>query len=246
MNIFADFNERIRKPSKRLDLKAKDGGSPRSVAHRASSRRAMPAHGDLATNAAMVLAKPTGQNPRALAERLAAALQCRSGRRRGRGGRPGLRQSPAWRPASGSAQLAGHARRGPRLWPLDARRRAARSMSNMSRPIRPGPMHVGHCRGAVVGDALANLLAFAGYEVTKEYYINDAGAQIDVLGALGACCATARRWARTIGEIPAGLYPGDYLVPVGAGARRRVRQRPAARCRRTRRWRSSRSARSTP
>ena len=75
-------------------------------------------------------------------------------------------------------------------------------------------MHVGHCRGAVFGDALANLLAFAGYDVTREYYINDAGAQVDVLGALGVP-ALPRGARRDIGAIPEGFYPGDYLVPVG-------------------------------
>jgi arginyl-tRNA synthetase len=77
-----------------------------------------------------------------------------------------------------------------------------------------GPMHVGHCRGAVVGDALANLLAFAGYEVVKEYYINDAGAQIEVL-ARSAFLRYREALGDDIGEIPSGLYPGDYLVPVG-------------------------------
>ena len=77
-----------------------------------------------------------------------------------------------------------------------------------------GPMHVGHCRGAVVGDALANLLAFAGYAVTKEYVINDAGAQIDVLGR-SAFLRYREALGDKIGEIPPGLYPGDYLVPVG-------------------------------
>eukprot|EP01035_Chromulina_nebulosa_P049095 gene49095-66658_t len=76
-------------------------------------------------------------------------------------------------------------------------------------------MHVGHCRGAVVGDALANLLGFAGYEVTKEYYINDAGAQVDVL-ARSVFLRYREALGERIGEIPAGLYPGDYLVPLGA------------------------------
>ncbi len=75
-------------------------------------------------------------------------------------------------------------------------------------------MHVGHCRGAVVGDALANLLAFAGFDVTKEYYINDAGSQIDVLAA-SVLLRYRQALGQDIGEIPAGLYPGDYLVPVG-------------------------------
>ena len=77
-----------------------------------------------------------------------------------------------------------------------------------------GPMHVGHCRGAVVGDTLANMLEFVGYDVVKEYYINDAGAQIDVLGR-SAFLRYREALGDDIGEIPAGLYPGDYLVRVG-------------------------------
>ena len=77
-----------------------------------------------------------------------------------------------------------------------------------------GPMHVGHCRGAVFGDALASLLAFAGYDVTREYYINDAGAQVDVL-ARSAFLRYREALGENIGEIPEGLYPGDYLKPVG-------------------------------
>ena len=76
-------------------------------------------------------------------------------------------------------------------------------------------MHVGHCRGAVFGDALANLLAFSGYEVTREYYINDAGGQVDVL-ARSAHLRYREALGEQIGEIPEGLYPGDYLKPVGA------------------------------
>jgi arginyl-tRNA synthetase len=77
-----------------------------------------------------------------------------------------------------------------------------------------GPMHVGHCRGAVFGDALASLLQFAGYDVTREYYINDAGAQVDVL-ARSAYLRYREALGEDIGAIPEGLYPGDYLVPVG-------------------------------
>ena len=77
-----------------------------------------------------------------------------------------------------------------------------------------GPMHVGHGRGAVFGDALANLLAFAGYDVTREYYINDAGAQVDVL-ARSAFLRYREALGEDIGAIPEGLYPGDYLKPVG-------------------------------
>ena len=77
-----------------------------------------------------------------------------------------------------------------------------------------GPMHVGHCRGAVFGDALASLLQFAGFDVTREYYINDAGAQVDVL-ARSAFLRYREALGENIGEIPEGLYPGDYLKPVG-------------------------------
>ena len=77
-----------------------------------------------------------------------------------------------------------------------------------------GPMHVGHCRGAVFGDALASLLVFAGYDVTREYYINDAGAQVDVL-ARSAFLRYREALGQNIGDIPEGLYPGDYLKPVG-------------------------------
>ncbi len=86
-----------------------------------------------------------------------------------------------------------------------------------------GPMHVGHCRGAVFGDALANLLAFAGFAVTREYYVNDAGAQVDAL-ARSAFLRYREALGEDIGEIPEGLYPGDYLKPVGAEARRPARQ----------------------
>ena len=77
-----------------------------------------------------------------------------------------------------------------------------------------GPMHVGHCRGAVFGDALASLLAFTGFKVTREYYINDAGAQVDVL-ARSAYLRYREALGENIGAIPEGLYPGDYLKPVG-------------------------------
>ena len=97
-----------------------------------------------------------------------------------------------------------------------------------------GPMHVGHCRGAVFGDALASLLAFAGYDVTREYYINDAGAQVDVL-ARSAFLRYREALGENIGEIPEGLYPGDYLKPVGAGAGRRAWRQAARRCRK-REW----------
>ena len=85
-----------------------------------------------------------------------------------------------------------------------------------------GPMHVGHGRGAVFGDALANLLDFTGFKVTREYYVNDAGAQVDVL-ARSAYLRYREALGEEIGAIPEGLYPGDYLKPVGAALAKRVR-----------------------
>jgi arginyl-tRNA synthetase len=211
MNIFADFSGRINRTVEALDLKDKDGA--RLDLSRISVEPPRDAtHGDLATNAAMVLAKPTGQNPRALAEKIAEALKSD--------------------PDVASAEVAGpgfvNLKIGDRYWHaqlaaiLDAGPDYGRSAIGGGRKINveyvsanpTGPMHVGHCRGAVVGDALANLLAFAGYDVTKEYYINDAGVQMDVV-ARSAMLRYREALGDEIGEIPAGLYPGDYLVPVG-------------------------------
>jgi arginyl-tRNA synthetase len=211
MNIFADFNGRIKAIVERLELSTKDGG-PLDLSRVAVEPPRDPSHGDLASNAAMVLARPTGSNPRELAERIAAAL--------------------AGDPDVISAQVAGpgfvNLRLSDGYWHAQLQRMLAagtdfgRSRIGAGRRVNveyvsanpTGPMHVGHCRGAVVGDALANLLAFVGFDVTKEYYINDAGAQIDVL-AESVMLRYREALGETIGEIPPGLYPGDYLVPVG-------------------------------
>ncbi|WP_323021421.1 arginine--tRNA ligase [Pararhodobacter sp.] len=169
------------------------------------------AHGDMATNAAMVLAKPAGQQPRAIAEALAARL--------------------AADPRVASAEVAGpgflNLRLQPQAWQgvvaaaLTAGKDFGRTTIGGAEKINvefvsanpTGPMHVGHTRGAVVGDALSNLLAFAGWDVTREYYINDGGAQVDVLAR-----SAFERYREAHGlspEIAEGLYPGDYLIPVG-------------------------------
>ena len=170
-----------------------------------------PSHGDLATNAAMVLAKGAGMNPRALAEAITARL--------------------AAQPSITSAEIAGpgfiNLRLAPQAW-LDELAAIAQLGADYGRSdmgggrvvnveyvsANPtGPMHMGHCRGAVVGDALAGLLEFAGHKVIKEYYVNDAGAQVDVLAR-----SVHMRYREALGEaitIPEGLYPGDYLMPVG-------------------------------
>ena len=199
-------------------------------------------HGDIATNAAMVLSKAVGQNPRELADKIGDALKNDPDVGGVRGGGSRFHQSEAEGHLL-ARQACRHART---LGSTMAGRSSAMgtgSMSNMSRPIRPGPMHVGHCRGAVVGDALANLLKFAGYDVAKEYYINDAGAQIDVL-ASSVMLRYREALGEQIGDIPAGLYPGDYLVPVGQALAARFRHASSWKCRKTRRSPSSRTGRS--
>ena len=211
MNIFADFNERIKKVVQAIDLKAKEGGAL-DMSRIAVEPPRDASHGDLAINAAMVLAKQAGENPRALAERIAAALKQDADVASVDVAGPGfvnLRLNDGfWQ-----ARLAGM---------LDAGTDYGRSTIGNGRKVNveyvsanpTGPLHVGHCRGAVVGDALANILAFAGHDVTKEYYINDAGVQIGVL-AQSVFLRYREALGDDIGEIPSGLYPGDYLVPVG-------------------------------
>ncbi|MES0098532.1 arginine--tRNA ligase [Mesorhizobium sp. M0019] len=211
MNIFADFNARIIKAVEALDLKDKDGVSP-DLSRIAVEPPRDASHGDLATNAAMVLAKPTGQNPRALAERLAEALRADEDIAAAEIAGPGfvnLRLKDGFWQAHLTAML-GEGRNYGRSTIGGGKKTNVEYVS--ANPT--GPMHVGHCRGAVVGDALANLMAFAGYDVTKEYVINDAGSQIDVLGR-SVMLRYREALGDEIGDIPAGLYPGDYLIPVG-------------------------------
>jgi arginyl-tRNA synthetase len=170
-------------------------------------------HGDMATNAAMVLAKGAGTNPRALAELIAAELRTEKGVVAVEIAGPGfinLRLDPAiWQDVLRAATLAG-ADFGRKVKVVGGTKTNVEYVS--ANPT--GPMHVGHGRGAVFGDALANLLEFAGHDVTREYYINDAGAQVDVL-ARSAYLRYREALGEDIGAIPEGLYPGDYLVPVG-------------------------------
>src|SRR5882757_5959064 len=169
-------------------------------------------HGDMATNAAMVLAKEAKAKPRDLADRFAEKLRADD--------------------LIASVEVAGpgfiNLTLKPQVW-ADALRTVLREGAAYGRSAignagkvnveyvsanPTGPMHVGHCRGAVFGDALCSLLQFAGYDVTREYYINDAGAQVDVL-ARSAYLRYLEALGDNIGDIPEGLYPGDYLVPVG-------------------------------
>jgi len=170
-----------------------------------------PAHGDVATNAAMVLAKPAGMNPRALADLLVAELGALDEVTEASIAGPGfinLRlRDDSWRDEL--ALIHGEGGDYGRSAMGQGRRVNVEYVS--ANPT--GPMHVGHCRGAVVGDALAALLEFVGYTVIREYYVNDAGAQVDVL-ARSVHMRYREALGEDIGAIPEGLYPGDYLMPI--------------------------------
>src|SRR5579872_2200835 len=169
-------------------------------------------HGDMATNAAMVLAKDAGKKPRELADAIADKLRADDLVDRVEVAGPGF-INLTLKPAAWLDALRTAVRTGARYGASDIGRGMPVNVEYVS--ANPtGPMHVGHCRGAVFGDALANLLAFTGYAVTREYYINDAGAQVDVL-ARSAFLRYREALGEDIGAIPEGLYPGDYLVPVG-------------------------------
>ena len=171
-----------------------------------------PSHGDMATNAAMVLAKEAKLKPRDLAEAIATRLRADALVEKVDVAGPGfinLTLKPrAWSDALLTVLREGAAY-GRTTAPDSARVNVEYVSANPT-----GPMHVGHCRGAVFGDALCSLLQFAGRDVTREYYINDAGAQVDVL-ARSAYLRYREALGEDIGAIPEGLYPGDYLKPVG-------------------------------
>ena len=171
-----------------------------------------PNHGDVSTNAAMVLAKPAGMAPRALAEKLVERLKRRPEVVAAAPAGPGFINL---RLADGfwHERLAEIVRAGPAYG--DSRLGAGKPVNIEYVSANPtGPMHVGHGRGAVVGDALAALLDKVGFAVTREYYINDAGAQVDVL-ARSAYLRYREALGESVGAIPEGLYPGDYLKETG-------------------------------
>ena len=210
MNLFADIKTLV---TDCLATLAEAGDLPRGLdpANVTVEPPRDAAHGDMATNAAMVLAKQAKMKPRDLAELLVARLTRDARVSEATVAGPGfinLRLDPAmWRGAV-SAALADPAGFG------RSDQGAGRRVNVEYVSANPtGPLHVGHTRGAVFGDALARLLAFAGWEVTKEYYINDGGGQIDTLAR-----SVHLRYREALGtpvDIPEGLYPGDYLVPVG-------------------------------
>ena len=180
-----------------------------------------PAHGDIATNAAMVLAKDAGRKPRELAEAIADKLRGDDLVDRVAVAGPGF-INITLKPAAWIEALRGAVRLGSQYGTGDAGGGVPVNVEYVS--VNPtGPLHVGHGRCAVYGDALAKLLAFTGFKVTREYYINDAGAQVDHL-ARSAFLRYREALGEDIGAIPEGLYPGDYLKPVGSGACRAIRR----------------------
>jgi arginyl-tRNA synthetase len=171
-----------------------------------------PTHGDMATNAAMVLAREAKTKPRELAEKIAERLRADDLIASVEVAGPGF-INLALKPLAWADTLRSVLRQGNEYGQSTIGAGEKVNVEYVS--ANPtGPMHVGHCRGAVFGDALASLLQFAGYDVTREYYINDAGAQVDVL-ARSALLRYREALGQSIGEIPEGLYPGDYLKPVG-------------------------------
>ena len=184
-----------------LDFAATEVASPREAAH-----------GELASNAAMVLAKPARLPPRVIAEKLAAKLAAAPDIAKAEIAGPGF-VNLTFAPSFWQAVVTQILKEGADYGRSDVGEGGRINIEYVS--ANPtGPMHVGHCRGAVFGDALANLLAFVNYDVTREYYINDAGAQVDSL-ARSAYLRYREALGEEIGQIPAGLYPGDYLKPVG-------------------------------
>jgi arginyl-tRNA synthetase len=212
LSLFATFSAHL---NGALDGLVAEGALPADLprAHVTVEPPRDPSHGDLSTNAAMVLAKAARTNPRALAALLAPRLERIEGVEAVEVAGPGfinLRLGAGiWR-----AELERIAQAGARYGRSDiggGRRVNVEYVS--ANPT--GPMHMGHCRGAVVGDALARLLEEAGFAVTREYYVNDAGSQVDTL-ARSAHLRYREALGEEIGDIPQGLYPGDYLKPVGA------------------------------
>jgi arginyl-tRNA synthetase len=217
MNLFADFHDLIatvlgrimasgRLP-KELDLQRFIVEPPRD-----------PTHGDLATNAAMVFAKEAREsfaNPRQLAVEIAAALADDPRVAEAEVAGPGFINIRV-KPEVWARVLRAILEQGPKFGcPAFGRGEIIKTNVEYVSANPTGPMHVGHGRGAVFGDALANLLVFAGHDVTREYYINDAGAQVDVL-ARSAYLRYRQALGEAIGEIPEGLYPGEYLQSIGA------------------------------
>ena len=210
MNLFAEFLQVVREAV--ATVAAERGVALPDLSKITAEPPRDPSHGDVSTNAAMVLNKAFGMPPKVLAESLATLLRMHKGVAAVDIAGPGfinLKLNVDQWPRVLQAVLAEGERYGNSTLGSGKKANVEYVSANPT-----GPLHVGHVRGAVFGDALAELLAACGYEVTREYYINDAGAQVDVL-ARSAYLRYLEALGETIGEIPAGLYPGDYLKPVG-------------------------------
>ena len=220
MNVFAEFHAAL---SDALAALVAEGRLPAGLdlARAVVEPPRDPAHGDLSTNAALVLAKGAGTKPRDVAEMLAAKLAADPRVESTSIAGPGfvnLRlKTGVWRDLVRAILALGTAYGESRIG-------AGKAVNVEYVSANPtGPMHVGHCRGAVVGDALASLLAKTGHVVTREYYINDAGAQVDTL-ARSAHLRYREALGENIGAIPEGFYPGEYLKPVGGCSCRTIRR----------------------
>ena len=211
MNLFTDIRELV---IATLTAMQEAGDLPReglTFANVTVEAPRDPAHGDMATNAAMVLSKPAKMKPRDIAETLVAKLVEDDRITAAEVAGPGfvnLRLAPV----VFQTLVGGILETGTAYGRSDLGKGKTANVEFVS--ANPtGPLHVGHCRGAVFGDALAGLLDFVGYDVTREYWVNDGGAQVDVLAR-----SAYERYREANGEVPkieAGLYPGDYLIPVG-------------------------------
>ncbi|MCY4334308.1 MAG: arginine--tRNA ligase [Litoreibacter sp.] len=217
MNIFAQIRELV---IASLEAMVREGALPDGLSfdNVAVEPPRDAAHGDMATNAAMVLAKPAGLKPRDIAEGLAAKLQADARITLAEVAGPGflnLRLDASVWAAVVQAALEQGAQFGRSDMGAGRRVNVEYVSANPT-----GPLHVGHTRGAVFGDALASLLDFAGHEVTREYYINDGGAQVDVLAR-----SVYLRYLEAHGQevaFPDGTYPGDYLISVGQALKDKV------------------------
>ncbi len=212
MNLFKHFKDELFARIKSLQLDGRLPGELDLSSVTVEPPRD-PSHGDMATNAAMVLARPAGLNPRQLADLMAPVLRTI----------PGVVGVNIAGPGFINLRLAENVWQQLLALILSDLGGFGASDIGAGRPVNvefvsanpTGPMHVGHCRGAVFGDALSALLGRAGYKVCREYYVNDAGAQIDVV-AKSAFLRYREALGEDIGEIPEGLYPGEYLKPLGA------------------------------
>ena len=211
MSIYAQYSALL---DGVLDELVAEGALPRELDRRNVTVEPPrdPAHGDLATNAAMVLAKAAGTNPRTLAGAIAPKLEALPPVTSVEIAGPGfinLRLAPdAWRDELRTILNDGDA------YGLSTIGGNERVNVEYVSANPTGPLHMGHCRGAVVGDSLARVLEAAGFRVTKEYYVNDAGAQVDTL-ARSVHLRYREALGEEVGDIPEGMYPGEYLKPVG-------------------------------